>query len=375
MTTGADETIDVDTNQCKAFAANRSDPSVTLVGRLQTCSRAVRWRNATLRGINATDATSPAAVAIGENGRKSLSAHVLVHLLQFSIARNGLCPSVEQPHHPGADVARIRWRIAVAATVLTASVLRDAPAQVSAADSLIAMLGATQRSGVTRAELEASLVEMDKIVRSEGYSGALKDIKRAEAALIRQRLAEGDIRPGDVIRMGVPNDASLTGSFVVTPNRTIVVPSLGAIPMDGILRSEVEPHLLKHISRFLRDPVVLAEAQISIAIFGGINKEGFFVVPASAQLTEVLMQAGGGPKGSAKLDKSSIQRAGKEIVSSAAFSLALREGRTLDQLNIQAGDEIRVGDSRNRSTVTRGFAFVTGIASFAYLITRITRVI
>lgn len=268
-------------------------------------------------------------------------------------------------------MARIRWTIIAAVALVCDGLPRRAEAQVSAADSLITMLGAAQRSGVTRAELEASLVEIDKILASDGYSGTLKDIRRAEATLIRQRLAEGDIRAGDVINLGVPNDLSLTGAFVVTPNRTIIVPSLGAIPMGGILRSEVEPHLLKQISRFLRDPVVLAQANISIAMFGGINKEGFFVVPASAQLTEVLMTSGGGPRGSAKLEKSSIKRAGKEIVSAEAFTLALREGRTLDQLNIQAGDEIRVGDKTTRSWLAQGVGVLSGIASFAFLVSRV----
>lgn len=267
-------------------------------------------------------------------------------------------------------MARFRLTILAALALAFVGLPSTAEAQATAADSLITRLGAAQRSGVTRAELEASLVEIDKILASDGYSGTLKDIRRAEAGLIRQRLAEGDIRAGDVINLGVPNDMSLTGVFVVTTNRTIVIPSLGAIPMGGILRSEVEPHLLKQISRFLRDPVVLAQAQISISIFGGTAREGFFVVPAHAQLTEVLMTAGGGLKGSAKLDKSSIKRAGKEIVSADAFSLALREGRTLDQLNIQAGDEIRVGDKTTRSLLAQGIGLLSGIASFIYLISR-----
>src|SRR5689334_21462050 len=59
------------------------------------------------------------------------------------------------------------------------------------------------RAQASRTELEASLVEIDKIMDSTGYSSRIRDAKRQEAELIRQRLAEGDFRVGDQIVLSV----------------------------------------------------------------------------------------------------------------------------------------------------------------------------
>ena len=261
-------------------------------------------------------------------------------------------------------------RPVIAALLLLGLSAVPAVAQGTSADSIMMQLSASKRSGVTRAELQASLTEIDKVLASGGYSGAIKSMKRDEAALIRQRLAEGDLRPGDAIMMAVASDPSLTTTYVVTPARTIIIPSIGAIPVDGILRSEVEAHLQKALSKYLRDPVVLAEALINIGAFGGVGRQGYFNVRASDRLSDVVMNAAGGLQGSANVQKSTIKRADREIVSEDAFTVALREGRTLDQLNMQAGDEIHVGLT-TQTTTKRIIAGISGAASLTYLLIRI----
>ncbi len=258
----------------------------------------------------------------------------------------------------------------IALATLTGAVQAPLSAQVSQADSLVAQLAASTRSGVTRAELEASLVEIERILASGGYSGAIKSIKQDEAVLIRHRLGAGDLRPGDVIRVAVASDAAVTNNYIVTPTLTIVIPSLGSIPVDGLLRSEVEPRLQREIAKYLRDPVVLAEALIRIAVLGGVGRPGFYSVSATQAISDVIMGAAGGLGGNADLDKSSVHRADREIVSSDAFTAALREGRTLDQLNMQAGDEIMVG-VKKPGVLGKAVAIVTGVASLAFLFTRL----
>ena len=265
-----------------------------------------------------------------------------------------------------------RCRPAVLVLLAGLAAVPAASAQVGERDSsLVTTLLSAQRAAVTRAELEASLVEIDKILASSGYSSSIKETKRAEAALIRYRLSEGDIRPGDVIRITIPNDKEVTNPYLVTDARTIIIPGLATISVANLLRSEVEAHLRKEISKYLRDAQVIAEAQIRIAMFGGINKQGFWVVPASAPITDVLMQVGGGPAGDADLEKSRITRGGKEIVSPAAFQVALREARTLDHLNVQAGDEIWIGEKSQGFSFTKALGVVSAVGSVAFLIIQI----
>jgi protein involved in polysaccharide export with SLBB domain len=239
----------------------------------------------------------------------------------------------------------------------------------AAPDSLFIRLASSQRAQVTRAELEASLRQIEGVLASSGYSDALKSQKEAEAAVIRRRLAEGDIRPGDVIRLAVSGSPELSGNFTVTTERTIVPPGAGPIPMGNLLRSEVEDYLRTQMRRFVRDPLVRADAMIRISLFGGVSRQGFFVVPASALLTDVIMEAGGGPSGNQKLEKSEIKRGDRVIVDRDQFTAALRGAQSLDQLNLQAGDEIKVGQRRSGRIPL--FAAVSSAASLTWLLMRI----
>jgi protein involved in polysaccharide export with SLBB domain len=239
----------------------------------------------------------------------------------------------------------------------------------SSPDSLIFRLASAQRATVTRPQLEAALAEIDVILASSGYSAAIKSQKQNEAALIRRRLTEGDIRPGDVIVLRVANEPDLTGDFLVSTSRTIVIPAVGEIQIGTQLRSELEAYLTTQLTRFVRDPLVRAEPQIRIAIFGGVGRQGFFVAPANALLTDVIMQSAGGVAGNAQLNKSSIKRNDVEILDRDGFQAALRNGLSLDQLNIQAGDEIHVG--RQRSGRWPVIAAITTASGLIWTLTRI----
>jgi hypothetical protein len=260
------------------------------------------------------------------------------------------------------------------AAVLAVTALVTAPLTAqdpqTSPDSLMTRLASAQRATVTRAQLESALAEIEVILGSSGYSAAIKERKQAEADLIRRRLTQGDIRPGDVIVMGVANEPDLTGNWLVSTARTITIPAVGEIPIGNQLRSELEAYLTTQMKRFVRDPLVRAEPQIRIAIFGGVGRQGFFLAPANALLTDVIMQSAGGIAGNADLDKSSIKRAGTEILDREGFQAALRNGLSLDQLNIQAGDEIHVGEKRP-STWRNILGGVSAVASVTWLLFRV----
>ena len=261
-----------------------------------------------------------------------------------------------------ANSSLIGLAVALIAAPLTAQ-------DTTTPDSLFIRLASSQRAQVTRAELEASLRQIEVVLTSSGYSDALKSQKEAEAAVIRRRLAEGDIRPGDVITLAVSGYPDLTGEFTVTTERTIVPPGAGPIPMGNLLRSEVEDYLRQQMRRFVREPLVRADAMIRISLFGGVSRQGFFVVPASALLTDVIMEAGGGPANNQRLEKSEIKRGDRVIVDREQFTAAIRGGNSLDQLNLQAGDEIRVGQKRSGRLPI--LAAISTAGSLTYLIMRI----
>src|SRR4029453_6608876 len=82
-----------------------------------------------------------------------------------------------------------RWRFLLVLLAL-------APARLTGQDSLPAD-DAGRKPIATRADLESALTQAEQIAASDGYSAELRDQKRAEAALIRERLREGDFQVGD----------------------------------------------------------------------------------------------------------------------------------------------------------------------------------
>ncbi len=210
--------------------------------------------------------------------------------------------------------------------------------------------GAAMRLLMTRAELEELIAAYNRSAGSNPARPDLQALARQEIELIRSRLADGDFQTGDQIALRVQGEAQLTGNFAVVAGRegaSLRLPLIGDIPLKGVLRSEVESHLRTQIGRFIRDPVVYAEATIRISVLQGVERPGFYPVAAEQLLTDVLMTAGG-PSQRAKLDEIRIERGKEKIWTGAELQRAITEGRTLDQLSLRAGDRIIIPERSDR---------------------------
>jgi hypothetical protein len=231
------------------------------------------------------------------------------------------------------------------------------------------MLASSQRSLVTRAELTATLDSIDRVLKSGGYSSAFRDSKRAEAEAIRSRLADGDLHTGDPLLVTIVGDAALSTGYTVSPNRTIVLAGSIEIPVKGVLRSEIEGYLTTELKKYLRDPIVRVTPSLRVQISGAVNHLGFFNVPAGTPLTDVLMNpsAGGGVSSQSVFDKSKILRGEKTIVDPKAFKQALATAKTLDELNLQAGDEISIAVKSPTPVITRVVQVVSAVGGLIFL--------
>lgn len=240
-------------------------------------------------------------------------------------------------------------------------------AQVMSQDSVSINI---QRSMVTRAELQQALSTAERDMSSSGYSQGLRDIRRTEADAIRNRLENGDILPGDKLAVQVLQNGPYSKEYLVSPNRTITLPNGKEISVAHILRSELSDSLRARLIRLdiFTDPRVIATASIRIQLSGAIGQNGFFWAPASDLLSTVLMERGGGPGRDSDLPKSEVRRADKVIVTGPDFQAALREGRSLDQLNVQAGDEIHIAEKPSSSTLVKALAIAGSLASVIFLV-------
>lgn len=239
-------------------------------------------------------------------------------------------------------------------------------------DTLLSMLSGSRRAKITRAQLESSLAEIEAALQSSAYSGALRGAREAEATLIRKRLAEGDLFPGDVIAVQVIGDAQMTQSYTVTPRRTIQIPGIPEeVPVSGLLRSEIEDYLGTVVAKYVRNPRVWAEPLLRVAVFGAVGRPGYFMVPASMPLPDVLMSYAGGPQANADPKRGAIFRGDKEVVPGSGVDEAIREARSVDALNLQSGDRIELGAKPTRNLLGKVLGGLGAAASLTYLLIRI----
>ena len=214
----------------------------------------------------------------------------------------------------------------------------------------------------TRAELEAAAS------RAGGEA----------AAAIRERLRTGDFRVGDKIHVRTPSSLNLPEQLAQTLNDTATVregrvlrwPDLGELPLDGVLRSELQQVVTQHLSKYLRDPDVRVQPLMQVLVSGPIRVPGYHWLPPDLLLADVYMRVGP-PSTGADLNKSRIRRDGEDVVSRDSLRVAVRNGVTLDRLGLQSGDELEVGE-RTRRNWLRYVSAISTILGLVWVVIRIT---
>jgi protein involved in polysaccharide export with SLBB domain len=186
------------------------------------------------------------------------------------------------------------------------------------------------RAMATRAELEEILA---------GKKGPVSDDL---ARQVKDRLEKGDLQPGDRIALRVVGEQTLTDTFTVSTERTLELPNMAPVPVKGVLRSELRPYLTQQLARFIRNPDLQAAALVRVSLSGAVGRPGFYNLPADVLASDAIMAAGG-PAGNADVTKTTVRRGVDEILDEKEVASAVQTGESLDQLNIQSGDEIIVG--------------------------------
>ena len=194
---------------------------------------------------------------------------------------------------------------------------------------------------MSRVDLNALIARLDSAIRSPAYSEPLKQRARTQEAEARDRLENGDFQAGDRILLVVQGESSLTDTFTVRQGHELVLPLAGTISLKGVLHGELVGYLKAQLARELREPRVQAYAMVRVAVDGAVLRPGFYSVPVGALLGDALMAAGG-LSPTARAGAVSVERGGREVLSAAAFRQATAGGKTLDQLDVRAGDRFVV---------------------------------
>jgi protein involved in polysaccharide export with SLBB domain len=272
-------------------------------------------------------------------------------------------------HNPTERTVR-KWtaiRELLGAALIAALVTSPARAQEPAVPVMVN----AERAMVTRSELESALKEIERNLAGSEYSAALRTAKKAQADAIRERLSQGDLRVGDLIRLDVAEVSSISNLYQVSSTRTISLPGAIEISVAGILRSELQDYLTIQLKKLVRDPTVRVVPTIRISVFGAVGKPGFVTPPATTLLSDVIQQFAGGPTNNVRWEKSKIRRGDKVVVDGPEFRDAVNTATTIDQLNLQAGDVIDVATKPAGGTVTRVMGAIGGVASVIWIVVRI----
>jgi len=255
--------------------------------------------------------------------------------------------------------------------------------------ALVPATGRAQGSGddtarrleATRPELETRLDRLRDMART-----ARPDWLVAESTVVRTRLDQGDFRVGDRVVLIVEDPAPLRGAaeragvkseeqqlsdtFTVGAGQELLLPVVGTVSLKGALRSELQPIVAREIARFIRDPVVHARALLSVGVTGEVARPGYYAVPGDA-VVAMLLTAAGGPTKDAEMKKLKLDRAGKTLWEGNEFRRAIAEGRTLEDLRVQAGDQLIV-PSNKRSDLFSPIRFIAVLLSIPVTIYTLT---
>src|SRR2546430_1342785 len=125
--------------------------------------------------------------------------------------------------------------------------------------------------------------------------------------------ATGDFQPNDQILLEVEGDSQFTKRFTVGPGPALMLPVIGAIPLAGVRRAQVETYLTQQLKRYIKDPMVHAKVLVRLSVLGEVEHPGVYPVRADAPVSDALMAAGG-PTQDAKFTGTHIDRIGRDGV-------------------------------------------------------------
>ena len=196
-----------------------------------------------------------------------------------------------------------------------------------------------QRS--TRTELAARVSALEGQVAA----GVTKGEKRArvmeEISEIRGRLAEGDFRVGDRFLYTLTIDSIRSDTISVRDGLQVTLTNLPDVSLKGVLRAELDEALATHVSRFLKHARVRTVTLTQVSILGAVGRPGYYWAAPDSPLGELIMMAGG-PVPDANIGEVEIKRANRVVLEAKDSRKALRQGRTIEQVDMRSGDEVRI---------------------------------
>jgi protein involved in polysaccharide export with SLBB domain len=198
------------------------------------------------------------------------------------------------------------------------------------------------RRQATRVELERAAKTLETAAMNQDEKTRAKLL--ADAQTIKTRLENGDFLPGDRILLLVQADSALSDTFSVRGDRELPLPGIPPISLRGVLDSELEAHLTKELSKYLKEVSLEATPLVRISLLG-FPQSTFYTVPVDQAITDVIHGAGGwGSATQVVTSKTVVRRNGVIFMDAKATADAVRLNKTLGDMGLRDGDELYLPD-------------------------------
>jgi protein involved in polysaccharide export with SLBB domain len=235
----------------------------------------------------------------------------------------------------------VSFRAVLVAVVVIAGTSRGAAGQQTVSDM-------TRRAIMSRQELDSLATEALASAKRTDISAEQRAALERCAADAQRRLEEGDFQPGDRIILHVSGDSAGRDTVTVQPSQMLRLPNLPPISLRGVLRSELREHLATRLREFIRDTLLRASPLVLVGVLGEVAHPGYYRVSLETSLADALMVAGG-PTHDADLTRVTIRRGNQTLISSPEARGAMVRRTSLEQLGVDAGDELVVAPPRTRN--------------------------
>ncbi|MBW1782877.1 MAG: SLBB domain-containing protein [Deltaproteobacteria bacterium] len=107
----------------------------------------------------------------------------------------------------------------------------------------------------------------------------------------------GLLSAGDTLAIEVPGQPEMSRSYDVAPDGNIYMMSIGKIPIQGLklatLERELTPLLKKFVAKGEKVSIKQIKSERYVQIMGGVRYAGWYHVPATITLKELIQTAGG----------------------------------------------------------------------------------
>ncbi|MEP6835921.1 MAG: polysaccharide biosynthesis/export family protein [Gemmatimonas sp.] len=214
-----------------------------------------------------------------------------------------------------------------------------------------------------RIDLQNRVGALETELANPKLSADKKKAAQAELAVVKDRLNNGDFKTGDLLVITVNvEDKPIVDTATVRDNGKISIQRFQDLQVAGLLRSEVQGAVKKHVDTWYKISDVRVNFSTRLTVSGAVNQAGPISISPDRPLSEVIVLAHGGQP-NAKLDQLEVKRAGRTIISTKASKRMLIDGKTIEQVGIQSGDEVVIPASRkwNWQLITQTLLLVSSL--------------